>query len=207
MTTRILLLLLFIVGAYAVTNCGIGVDPFFATVSFNARHDMWRADAIVTDYDATGASTQTHPRHHWETRTINSRCIIKRTVFLILDGAVYVYQQKIFPPVEGAYQIQEYVPTKRQFRTVDCHATRVNPTLINITSAWTIGRLITVVEPHYSYHENIVMSDSSTATLYTVATPTQQNDIVVAARKAFEAGELENTSEHPFPSLVFIPSQ
>lgn len=48
---RFYLLLSLVACVGAVTNCGIGTDPFFATVSYNSREDMWRADAIVTDYN------------------------------------------------------------------------------------------------------------------------------------------------------------
>ncbi len=198
-----LLLALLVTTAEAVTNCGIGTDPFFATVAFSARDDMWRADAIVTDYDEQGESVQSYMQHHWESRTIDRRCVLHRGVFLPLNDAIYVYQQRIFPASDGAYRIDEYLPDRKQYRTIDCRATRVNATKVYIESEWTSMRLITVVEPHYSYHETVRMQTTDTTTLYTAVPRSQLNPAIVAARTALDEERIEKTANFPFPSLVF----
>lgn len=95
------------------------------------------------------------------------------------------------------------MPDQGRYREIDCVAERLNASTINITSEWTTARTITVVEPHHSYHESVLMDHTDTMTLYTSAMLSQQNADIVAARKAFEAGLLKTTSIFPFPSLVF----
>lgn len=187
----------------AVTNCGIGTDPFFQTVSYNSKYDMWRADSIVVEHDLSNDQVHTYTQQHWETRTINSQCIITRTVYMIMIDAVYIYQQKIFPAVEGRYQLQEYNPFTDRFEVVDINARRIDSKTVSMLNEWVIDRQLKVDVPHQSYYETVEAHLSLTSVTCTVVLESQQNELVKLARDAYEHGADMPASAHPFPSLVF----
>lgn len=195
--------LFFIALIVGVHGCASSDDPFIATISFNSQEDMWRADAIVAEYNSEGEIVRTFPQRHWETRTLGKNCVLIRTVYLPFKDIVYVYRQRIFPSVEGTYQIQELIPQSKRYQTVDCRVFRIDHLTVNVTSRWTDTRQITVVDPHYSFHESVRMPMSETMTIYTAVSLVQQEANVVEAREAYEQGSITEMTIQPLPSFIF----
>lgn len=191
-----LLLLLFVACALACEG------PLFATVSHNGSEDMWRAHSLITEYDPDGAPRDTYPQLHWETRTITTQCVLHRTVYLPVDRFVFIYRQKIFPPVENVYQVQEYLPHTGRYVVVDCQVKRVDERTINVSSTFTLERQITVDQPHESYHERVRMDVSETSTLFAVVPPALQNVTIAEVRALFEQGRIIDAVLEPMPAFV-----
>lgn len=195
--------LVFLALVTSVCACAVGDDPIAATVSFNAQEEMWRADAIVTEYDAGGEALRTFTQQHWETRTLSKNCVVHRVVYLPFSSVVFVYKQKIFPAVEGVYQIQEFFPHANRFNVVPCRAVRINERTVEVKDDGSMERSMTVIDPHHSFHEHVRMAHSTTTTIYTATARTQQSDTVVQARLAYERGALKQSTTDPLPAFIF----
>lgn len=200
----VLLLLLLPSCVNAVTNCGISSDPFFQTVSYNSKFDMWHAVSLVSEFGADGVRDYTEVAHHWETRSINGECIITRTVYIPEGDVINVYQQKILPAINNIYTLKEYIPQTGQFVEItDCQIRRIDAWTINVTSAWSLSRQLRVIEPHQIYHETVRTNFTETSMTVTARPPAQQNDMLKRARAAFEQGKLTETTLDPLPAFVY----
>lgn len=187
----------------AVTNCGIGTDPFFQTVSYGARTDMWRADSIITEYDSNKESVMTDRQQHWETRRIDKKCVISRTVYMTFGDSICIYQQKIFPAVNDVYRIEEYNPLQAVFVPVEVEVRRVNATTIITTSDWSSERYLLIVTPHQSFFEYVDAMSARTYITFNAVGETAQDEDVKMARNAYEHGEEMEITFDPLPALVY----
>lgn len=200
----IIFLLLLVTAVGAVTDCGVTTDPFFQTVSYNSKFDMWHAFALVSEFDANGNRLYTTTMQHWETRSISNKCIITRTVYIPDDNSINIYQQKIHPEVGGVYLLQEYVPQQGRFVDIsDCQVRKIDAWTVNVMSIWSLYRQLRVIEPHRVYHETVRTNLTETASTVTAIPPSHQSDFLKNARAAFEQGKVTEAISDPLPSFVY----
>jgi hypothetical protein len=189
--------------AAAQTNCGIGTDPFFATISYAPKTDMWRANIINIEYNDKEEQIFSSSQQHWETRYISKKCVITRTVYMIIDRNVHIYQQKIYPAVNNIYRVDEYNPLVRKFQAINNNVQRVDANTVNITGEWMRNRQLIIDVPHHSYYERMEIAKSGVYISCTVVLPSEQDVKIRMARNAFERGTKLKVATEPFISFVY----
>lgn len=187
----------------AVTNCGIGTDPFFQTVSYNPKQEMWHASAIIFEYNEKNDTEHVDYQQHWETRTIDKQCILTRAFYMIFDENVYIHQQKIFPAENGVYRYKEYNPYLETFEDVDIRAYRESSTVVSIISDVADQQQMIVDVPHQSFRTVAKAPQLDTYITFNVLQPSQQNEKVKMARNAYESGKEMLITDDPIACLVF----